>query len=100
MSRQYTIVEKLSSVIYKLRAEGKTYRQIGEALGLTKEQIREFFHRQARKERRIAAGYQPLPKGRPRKSQLTDEQKKDNEIVLLKMKVELLENFLLEAGRR
>ena len=77
MSRQYTKVEKLSSVIYKLRAEGKTYRQIGEALGLTKEQIREFFHRQARKERRIAAGYQPLPKGRPRKSQRTTPRNKE-----------------------
>ena len=40
------------------------------------------------------------PKGRPRKEPVSEEAKKYNEIVKLRMQVELLRNFLSEAGRR
>ena len=56
--------------------------------------------RQRRKERKIAAGYIPRPKGRPRKEPASEETKRNNEIVQLRMQVELLRNFLCEAGRR
>lgn len=57
-------------------------------------------HRHHAKERKLAAGYIPRPKGRPRKEPVSEEAKKYNEIVKLRMQVELLRNFLSEAGRR
>ena len=56
--------------------------------------------RQRRKERKIVMGYIPRPKGRPRKTPTSEEEKRNNEIVQLRMQVELLRNFLSEAGRR
>ena len=56
--------------------------------------------RQRRKERILAAGYIPRPKGRPRKESVSEETKQYNELVKLRMQVELLRNFLPEAGRR
>jgi predicted ArsR family transcriptional regulator len=97
MSRGYVKVEEQAERIYELLKEGKTQRQVGEALGLTRDQIKEFLKRQRRKRRKIEAGYIPLPKGRPRKNW---QDKQANEIALLRMQVELLKNFLSEAGRR
>ena len=48
----------------------------------------------------IASGYVPQPKGRPRKGLLNEEQKRNNELIELRMQVELLRNFLSEVGRR
>ena len=39
-------------------------------------------------------------KGRPRKESASEEVKRSNEIAQLRMQVELLRNFLCEAGRR
>ena len=57
-------------------------------------------HRHHAKERKLAAGYILRPKGRPRKEPASEEAKRNNEIVQLRMQVELLRNFLSEAGRR
>lgn len=56
--------------------------------------------RQRRKERLVAAGYVVRPKGRPRKDAADEAVHRDNEIVQLRMTVELLRNFLFEAGRK
>ena len=53
-----------------------------------------------RKERLLVAGYVLRPKGRPRKNNFSEAEKKENELILLRMQVELLRNFLSEAGRR
>ena len=45
-------------------------------------------------------GHIPRPKGRPRKTEATEEVRKNNELVQLRMQVELLRNFLSEVGRR
>lgn len=100
MPRKYTHVQELADEIYKRKAEGQSNREIGERYGLTKEQVKQLVFRENRKARRIEAGYVPLPKGRPLKTAETKEQKRENEIVLLRMQVELLRNFLSEAGRR
>lgn len=100
MPRKYTHVQELADEIYKRKAEGQSNREIGERYGLTKEQVKQLVFRENRKARRIEAGYVPLPKGRPLKTAETEEQKRENEIVLLRMQVELLRNFLSEAGRR
>ena len=98
--RKYTKVEGLTEIIRQRKAEGETNREIAESYGLTKYQVKQLIARQNRKERRIAAGYVPRPKGRPRKEPASEEAKRNNEVVQLRMQVELLRNFLCEAGRR
>ena len=95
-------MEVLAEEVFRRKAAGETNRQIAESYGLTKEQIKELVNRQNRKKRAIANGYVPLPKGRPRKDSVeeTEEAKRNNELVKLRMENELLRNFLSEAGRR
>ena len=100
MTRKYTKVEGLSEIIRARKAAGETNRTIGESYGLSKRQVEQLINRQNRKERQLAAGYVPRPKGRPRKDAASEEVRQHNELVKLRMQVELLRNFLSEAGRR
>lgn len=100
MARKYTKVEALVEIILQRHEAGETYREIGKSLGLSRVEVRGAVKRWRRKERKIAAGYIPLPKGRPRKDADNEEAKRNNEVVQLRMTVELLRNFLSEAGRR
>jgi len=100
MARKYTKVEGLTEIIRQRKANGETNREIAESYELTKYQVKQLMARQNRKERRIAAGHIPRPKGRPRKEPASEEAKRNNEVVQLRMQVELLRNFLFEAGRR
>lgn len=100
MKQKYTKVEELAEVIFARKAAGETNRQIGESYGLTLKQVKELVSRQNRKRRLIAQGYIPRPKGRPRKNPEDEEIRRNNELIHLRMQVELLRNFLSEAGRR
>ena len=100
MTRRYTKVEGLAEVVRTRHEQGETYAEIATSYGLEKKQLRKLMERQRRKERKIAAGYIPRPKGRPRKESASEEVKRNNEIAQLRMQVELLQNFLFEAGRR
>jgi len=100
MARQYTKVEELSEAVFARKANGETNREIAESYGLTLQQIKGLISRQNKKSRLIAAGYIPQPKGRPRKSEESQQEKLNNELVKLRMQVEVLQNFLSEAGRR
>jgi len=100
MERRYTKVEELAEVVKVRHEQGETYGEIASSYGLRKKQLKQLMERQRRKERKIAAGYIPRPKGRPRKEPASEEVKRNNEIVQLRMQVELLRNFLSEAGRR
>ena len=100
MTRKYTKVEQLTEIIRTRKANGETNREIGESLGLSKKQVKDLMRRQNRKERLLEAGYILRPKGRPRKEVASEEVKSNNEVVQLRMTVELLRNFLCEAGRR
>ena len=100
MSRSYVKVEKLAEEVFRRKAAGETNREIGEHFGLTKEQVKQLATRQRRKQRLIENGHIPRPKGRPRKTEATEEVRKNNELVQLRMQVELLRNFLPEVGRR
>ena len=100
MARKYTKVEGLSEIIRARKAAGETNRAIGESYGLSLKQVKGLVNRQNRKERMVAARYVPRPKGRPRKEAASEEVRQHNEIVKLRMQVELLRNFLSEAGRR
>ena len=100
MARRYTNVEELAEVVRVRHEQGETYGEIASSYGLRKKQLKQLMERQRRKERKIAAGYIPRPKGRPRKEPASEEVKRNNEIVQLRMQVELLRNFLSEGGRR
>ena len=100
MARKYRKVEHLVEIIEEKSKAGETYREIGASLGLSREEVRGVMHRYHAKERKLAAGYIARPKGRPRKDGQSEEVKRNNEIVQLRMTVELLRNFLYEAGRR
>ena len=100
MSRDYVKMEELSEEVFRRKAEGETNREIGERYGLSKEQIKRLVNRQNRKARLIADGYVPRPKGRPRRKPEDEETRRNNELAELRMQVELLRNFLSEAGRR
>lgn len=102
MARKYTKIEILAEEVFRRKAAGETNRQIAESYGLSKNQIKQLVARQNRKKRAIANGYVPLPQGRPRKKcrEETEESKRNNELVKLRMENELLRNFLCETGGR
>ena len=99
MSGQYTKVEALSEEVFRRKAAGETNREIGARFGRSKAPIKGLVNRQNRKQRLSANGYAPQPKGRPRKGPLNEEQKRNRKRIRLRMQVELLRNFLSEAGR-
>jgi len=86
--------ETVARLVY-LQEEGLCHREIGERVGLSHKQVRKFFERQHRKERDIANGRMPKPKGRPRQGAITPEER----IRELEREVELLKAFLHAAGR-
>ena len=100
MPRKYTKIELLSDEIFRLKEQGKTHREIGDLYGLTKEQIKGFVNRQNRKQRLLKQGYVLRPKGRPRKNALDERTLLQNELIELRMKVDVLQNFLYAIGRR
>ena len=99
MPRKYTKIEMLLDEIFRLKEHGKTHREIGELYGLTKEQIKGFVNRQNRKQRLLDQGYVPRPKGRPRKNAADERTLLENELIELRMKVDVLQNFLCAIGR-
>ncbi len=100
MPRKYTKIEMLSEEIFRRKAAGETNREIGASYGLSKEQIKQLVNRQNHKKRLIAHGYVLRHKGRPQKNPADKETLRNNELIMLRMQVDLLRNFLLEAGRR
>ena len=100
MSRSYTKVEELAAAVFERKASGETNFQIAERYGLTKRQIEQLIDRQKRKQRKLEAGFVVRPKGRPPKTEKSPEEVQEREIRQLRMTVELLRNFLSEAGRR
>ncbi len=100
MTRKYTKVASLAEDILCMKQKGMTYREIGENFGLSREQVKNLFHRQRRKQRLLEHEYIIRLKGRPRKNEADESIRKDKELARLRMQVELLQNFLCEVGRR
>ena len=116
MPRNYRHLQQYEKEILRLREEGLTHREIGEKLGFQREQIKEFFHRYNRKQRKITSGITIRPKGRPRKdgnelppsiqqlSKLTQLQyelaSKERYIKRLEMENELMRDFLSFTERK
>ena len=66
------------------------YREIAESYGFTLKQVKQLIKRQNNKAKKIANGYIPRSKGRPRKNGADEETRRSNELVELRMQVELL----------
>ena len=100
--RKYTHIKILEPEIVEMKESGKTKREIAEHFGLTTEQVKELLKRYRRRERKIAAGIMPRPKGRPRRDSLPRniEAEQSYEINRLKMENKLLRDFLQYAGRK
>ena len=75
MARKYTKVEGLTGVIRARKVAGETNRAIGKSYGLSLKQVKGLISRQNRKERMVAAGYVPRPKGWPQKEAASKSEK-------------------------
>ena len=101
--RKYTHVQVLLQEIKAMLAEGKTQREVAESYGFhDKQVVKGLLARERRKERKLAAGILPRPKGRPRKDaaprNIVAEQA--YEIERLQMENKLLRDFLHFTGRK
>lgn len=116
MPRSYRHIKEYEEEILRLREEGYTQRQIGEKLGFSREQIKEFVKRYNKNQRKLSAGIVIKPKGRPRKngeslppsiqqlSKVTQLQyelaRKEARIKQLEMENELMRDFLSLTERK
>lgn len=111
MARSYRRIQQYGKEIMELKEQGLTQREIGERLEFTKKQVKEFFHREHRKERKIAAGIVSKKRGRPPKDDKYTETDKINElkyiidrknakIKSLEMENELMRDFLSLTERK
>ena len=91
--------------------KGFTLKEIGDKFGFSREQVKEFFKRKRRNERKIAAGIVLKRKGRTPKEYVVSEQtkmaelkyilvRKDAKIRLLEMENELMRDFLSLTERK
>ena len=116
MAREYRHIIQYAKEIYELRDKGLNLNEIGKKLGFTHKQVRDFVHRENKKQRKLEAGIPIKPKGRPRKdgtqlpptiqqlSKLTQLQYelagKERYIKRLEMENELMRDFLSLTERK
>ena len=63
MSRKYIKVEQLAEIVRDRHEQGESYSEIASSYGLERKQVKKLMERQRRKERLLATGYIPRPKG-------------------------------------
>ena len=90
----YTLLELTLTVIIAMREAGHTNREIADHLGVEKRQIECWVNRRNRKQKKLAAGIPPKPKGPPRILPLTTTEEYQHEIAKLRMENKLLRDFL------
>lgn len=111
MARKYEHIQNYEKEIKEMLDEGRSQREIGEALGFSREQVHGFVKRLHAKERRKAAGEVPKKKGRATKEGKysgTDKEgelkyqlaQKEARIKQLEMENELMRDFLSLTGRK
>ncbi|MBR1389984.1 MAG: imidazolonepropionase [Lachnospiraceae bacterium] len=111
MARGYRHIQEHEKEILELKAQGATHREIAEHFGFTKEQVKGFFKRVHKKERKLAAGIPVRKKGRPVTRTLnpaTDKlselryvvARQEAKIKALEMENELMRDFLSLTERK
>ena len=100
--RKYTKIKEIESEIMAMRDAGQTLREIAEHFGLEKKQLKDLVTRYNRRQKKLAAGIMPRPKGRPRKDAPSRDVVAEQayEINRLKMENKLLRDFLQLTGRK
>ena len=97
--RKYTHFVALEPVIIAMREAGHTNREIADHLGVEKRQIECWVNRCNRKQKKLAAGIPPKPKGQPRVRPLSTTEEYEREISRLRMENKLLRDFLQSTER-
>ena len=116
MSKEYGHIKQFENEILEMKSKGLTQREIADKLGFSKYQIKEFFHRYNKNQRKLSAGINIKHKGRPRKdgtelppsiqqlSKVTQLQyelaRKERQVKRLKMENELMRDFLSLTERK
>ncbi len=111
MPRSYRHIKDNEYEIEKLRKEGYTSREIGNKLGFSYKQMRNYFYRKNVTDRKIQAGISLKRKGRPPKDYVVTEEskiselryilaRKDAKIKSLEMENELMRDFLSLTERK
>ncbi|MDD4689571.1 MAG: imidazolonepropionase [Eubacteriales bacterium] len=111
MSREYRHIQQYEKELYKLKEQGKSYREIAETLGLTHIKVTKYFERERIKQRKLEAGIALKRKGRPSKDYVVSEQdkvselkyilaRKEAKIKSLEMENELMRDFLSLTERK
>ena len=111
MAREYRHMQEYEKEIIERIEEGETLREIGEELGFTHKQMRNFKTRYNKKQKKIINGIAIKRKGRPPKDyQVSEEDKiaqlryiidrKDAKIKTLEMENELMRDFLSLTERK
>lgn len=101
--RNYTHVQILLPEIDAMLSAGKTQREVAEHFGFKdKYVVKRLLKRQREKQRKLAAGIMPRPKGRPHKAAQPRDIAAEQayEIQQLQMENKLLRDFLQSTGRR
>ena len=93
-------MQGLIKTIRERNSQGETSREIATSLDPTRKQVQQLITRENLRERLLAQGCVLRPKGSPRKLPENEEAQRNHELAKLRMQVELLQNFLLEVGRR
>lgn len=98
--RKYTHLKAVENLILAMRQDGMTLREIGDELGLSHKQMRNWSYRHNSEARNLLKGITPKPKGRPRKDgELPTRQDMQKEIERLRMENKLLRDFLQSTER-
>ena len=111
MPRSYRNIKMYEEEILEMRSKGMTKREIGEKLGFSIKQLKNFVTRYNTNQRKLEAGIARKKKGRPPKDCVVSEQDKVNElkyilarkeskIKQLEMENELMRDFLSLTERK
>ena len=111
MPRKYRHIGDNEKEIIEMWTNGMTLREIGEKLGFTLQEMKDFKSRYNKKQRKIEAGKSLKVKGRPPKDyEVTEDMKvaelkyiiarKDSKIKRLEMENELMRDFLSPTERK
>lgn len=111
MPKEYKKIRQHEEELLGMKRQGLTHREMGEKLGYSKSQIKEFFCSYNERQRKIATGIAIHKKGRPPKDYAISEQdkvaelkyilaRKDAKIRSLEMENELMRDFLSLTGRK
>ena len=92
--RKYVHIQGLEEMIISMRKSGMTRQEIADELGLDKIQIKNCVYRYNHRRTLLARGYEPRPKGRPRKDGQPPKQDLEKEVDRLRMENKLLRDFL------